>query len=386
MTTQRLFPAANGPGAPSAATGGWLLGVLFSVTSGMRWLNGYWHWVPPGGDTTAAKFALWNRYSTTQQALVPGSVVTSGTLTTGWNFTPLTASIQLAPGALYEACKGWTAVNGIPVTAGQFGSGDPLAAGIVNGFLTGWSAPSGSGAFPAATANYNLGQMLFSNSSGADPAVAMPINGSGDDNLWMDVQVSDTAPAGFSGSYRFRPNMADLGNFSLDTANGFTLGLTFSSSVPCTVSNGWFYTPTGVSVLPSKIGIYRVSDQALIGVNNSPSWSGAAASGWVSSPMPGVTLQAATGYRYVVFEGSNVIWNAAVANYWSTGFGASGLVSGPLAAPDNAAAAAPGQESYHQAGVITYPDTSAGPFDYGLDIEVTPVASGSGLLMAAGII
>jgi hypothetical protein len=381
-TTSRLFPATNGPASPSAASGGWLLGVIFSVAGGMRWLDGYWHWVPPGGDTVARKFALWNRYSTTAQNLVPDSTVLSGALTAGqWNLIPLTNPIQLAPGALYVAAAGWPVTNGIPVISAQFGSGDPFAAGIVNGPLTGWSAPSGSNPFPAGTVNYNLGQMLFANSLGDDPSVAMPNNGSGDDFLGMDVQIDTAAPAGYAGSSRFRPNMADLGNFAMDTANGFTLGLQFSLSQTCAINDVWFYSPAGVTQLPTAVGVYRTPDQSLAAVNASPSWSGAAGSGWVSTPLAG-TLPAGGPYKLAIFQGANVIWNAAVANYWSTGFGSGGLVAGPLSAPDNAGALSPGQESYHQGASMAYPDTNAGPFDYGLDIEVTPVASGSGLAMA----
>lgn len=381
MTTQRLFPSTNGPGAPSAATGGWLLGVLFSVTGGQRWLDGYWNWVPSGGDTVAKKWALWNRYSTTQQALVPGSVVTSGVQTAGqWNFTALPTPIQLSPGALYCAAVGWTATNGIPVTSGQFGAAEPFAAGITNGFLTAWSSPAGSNAFPAATVNYNLGQGLFSNALGADPSVNMPNNGSGDDNLWVDIQVDDTAPVGYSGSYRFYPNKTDLGNFSLDTANGFTLGKQFSVSQTCAINKGWFYSPATVTVLPTAVAVYRTSDQSIVAVNNSPSWSGAAGSGWVSTNFTG-TIPSGGPYKYAVFQGTNAIWNAAVANYYSTGFGANGETAGPLTAPNNAGAVSPGQETFHQAGAISYPDTNVGPFEYGLDIEVTPLVSASGLLL-----
>src|SRR6185437_16592867 len=113
---------------------------------------------------------------------------------------------------------------GIPVTGGQFGTGNPYADGITNGILTGWSALSGSNKFPAAATNYNLGQNLFSNVLGADPTAAMANNGSGDDLLWTDIIVSDTAPATYTGSYRLYPNKGDLGNFSLGTANNFTLG------------------------------------------------------------------------------------------------------------------------------------------------------------------
>lgn len=376
MATYRLFPSTNGPASVTSTSGGWLLGVIFSVTGGMQWLDGYYHWVPAGGDTTPRKCALWNRYSTTQQNLVSGSVVTSGAMTAGqWNFVPLATPIQLAPGALYVAAVGWTVTTGIPVTSNQFGSGNPLAAGIVNGPLTAWSAPSGSNPFPAATVNYNLGQGLFSNALGADPSAAMPNNGSNSDNLWVDVLIDDTAPGGYPGSYRVYPNMADLGNYSLDTANEFTLGCEFSLSQACAISNVWFYSPATVTILPTAVGVYQVSSTTLVASSNSPSWSGAAGSGWISTPLAG-SLSAGTKYKVVVLGGDNTnIWNAAVANYYSTGFGASGLTSGPVSVFSNATADSPGQQSYNLGAAMTYPATNAGPFSYGLDIEVTPQAA-----------
>ena len=57
----------------------------------------------------------------------------------------------------------------------------------------------------------------------------------------MDVQVSDTAPSGYYGSYRLYPNMYDAFGFTNDTANNFTLGMEFSLSQACTVNNVWFY-------------------------------------------------------------------------------------------------------------------------------------------------
>ncbi len=378
MTQYRLFPATNGPAAVAAASGGWLLGVMFSVTGGVKWLNGYYHWVPNNGDATPRKFALWTISSTTTQSVIANSTVTSGTMTLGaWNFVPLPSPIQLAPSVLYCAAVGWTVTTGIPVTSGQFGAAEPFAAGIVNGPLTAWSALAGSNKFPGASLNYGHGQMMFSNVLGADPAAAMPNNGSGDDNLWVDVQVDDTAPAGYSGTYRLYPGKVDLGNFSLDTANGFTLGLEFSLTQQVTLSKGWFYSPAGVAVLPTEVGVYRVSDKTLVAHNAAASWSGAAASGWISTTLTG-TLDAGTNYKYVVFQGANSIWNAAVANWWTgSGFGGSGLTTGPATMP-NSAGADVSQNSYHQAGVISYPDTTAGPFEYGLDFEFTPLAASGG--------
>lgn len=368
---QRLFPSTNGPGASTAASGGWLLGCIFSVTGGMRWLNSYFFWVPPGGDVVARKFALWNQFSTTQNQLIAAANVTSGTLVAGqWNQVNLPSPVQLAPGALYLACTGWTAVNGIPLTGAQFGTGDPLAAGITQGFLSGWSATSGSNTFPAATVNYGLGQMLFSNALGNDPTVNPPNNGSGDDNFWVDILVSDTAPNGYAGSYRFWPNMGDLGNFSLDTANGFTLGWQVNTSRTVTSNRIWFYSPATVTQLPTAVGVFRISDQSLQLSNLAPTWSGLAGSGWISTTLSG-SLPAGS-YKAAVFQGANVVWNAAVANYTSTGFGGGGLVAGPMTAPNNATAAAPGQASYNTStGGIAYPNTNIGPFHYGVDWEVT---------------
>jgi hypothetical protein len=384
----RLFDGVAGrPGVGSSGTqppaavtgynGPFLAGTMFSVLTQMAWLDGYWWWVTAANQTALPqKFALWNIFSTTGQQVVPGSVVTSGALTPGiMNFVPLASPVQLAPGALYNAATGWQTNtgggSGFPDSTNQFGAAQPYAGGIVNGILTGWSDLGGTNQFPAASLNYGHNQGLFS-VAGTDPAVNMPNAGSNSAIFWPDVEISATAPVGYAGSYRMYPNMADLGNFTLDTANGFTLGVEFSLTQDCVVNNAWFYSPATVTQLPSDTGFYRVSDQALVVHNAAPSWSGAAGSGWISAPFTGAVLQAGVNYKYVVFQGLNVIWNAAVANYYSTGFGGAGLTAGPIVIP-NAAGATPGQQSYHQAGVISYPDTIAGPFSYGLDFEVTPL-------------
>ena len=89
------------------------------------------------------------------------------------------------------------------------------------------------------------------------------------------------------------------------------------------------------------------------------------------------SLSSGVNYRVVVFNGAGTpaVWNGASASYWSTGYGGSGLASGPMTFPDNASADSPGQDSYHAGAVITAPDTNAGPYNYWLDIEVTPAAA-----------
>ena len=96
MTTYRLMDGASGrPGVgssgtqpPSAGTsysGDYLAGIVFNVNQGNLWFQGYWWWVGGSGqDTTALKFALWQQTSSGGGGggtLVPGRVVTSGTLT-----------------------------------------------------------------------------------------------------------------------------------------------------------------------------------------------------------------------------------------------------------------------------------------------------------------
>ena len=391
MTIYRLMDGVAGrPGVGSSGTqppasvtstsGGWLLGTQFSVTGQMAWLNGYYVWVASNGDTGAQKFALWNHYGASGggQTVISGSTVTSGTLTAGaWNYVALSTPIQLAPGMQYVAATGWTVTNGIPLTTAQFGGSEPYSGGITNGILTGWSSSVGTNAFPGV--NTLTGQGVFSNVLGSDPGAAMPNNGSDSDNFWVDVQVSDTAPGGYAGSYRLYPNTADFGNYSNDTANNFTLGKQFILSQGCTISNIWFYSPSGVTQLPTEIGVYQSSGPALVASNASPSWSGAAGSGWVKASLSG-TLSASVKYKIAVLNGagSPAIWNGAIANYYTTGFGASGLTAGPITVYDNATADSPGQESYNAGATITYPGTNAGPYAYGLDIELTPVAAPAG--------
>jgi hypothetical protein len=108
--------------------------------------------------------------------------------------------------------------------------------------------------------------------------------------------------------------------------------------------------------------------------NGSPSWSGAAGAGVVSITYTNTVLAAGT-YRVVVFNGAGVpaIWSAQTSVYWSTGPGGSGITNGPLSAPNNASAHTPGQSSFHQGTPIHYPDTNAGPFNYWVDVTVTPI-------------
>ena len=366
--TYRLFPATAGPASAVSYTGPFEAGIVFGLTSGGCWLDGYWWWVCPSGQSTSAqKFALWQTSNGQQGSVVPGSVVTSGTLTAGqWNFVPLAAKLPLAIGATYVASTGFS--NGFPDTNNQFGSGQPYAAGIVNGPLTAYSDASGSLPSPFKTA-----QGVFSVTS-TDPTVSMPIYGSSSCNFWVDLQIDTNPPTGTS--YRLWPGYPTLpGTIDSDTT-GYTLGTEFKLSQSCALDNIWYYSPSGAGSLPTRCGIWNVSSQSEVtGTDKtSPSWSGAAGSGWVACSYSGVTLPAGD-YKVAVFYAGGTKWYQVGVGYWTSGgTGAAGITAGPLTAPGEAAATSPGQSTYHS-GSWAYPNTyesSGGGENYWVDVEVTP--------------
>ena len=370
----------NGPGSPAAYAGNFIAGMLWKTTVNGLWLTGYWHWVPPGGDTIPRKFALWQLTDTTHgttQALVPAGTVTSGTLTAGaWNYVPLPAPIGLSGGVPYCACYGYVAVNGFPDTQNQFGSGQPYAAGITSGPLFAYSGQGTATAEPY-TSNYDQG--VFS-VAGSDPAAVMPTTADQHSNFWVDVQVSYLPPAG--ATYRLWPSQPYATGWVDDTADNFTLGCEFTLNQACTLGKVWFYSQPGVTQLPTECGIWNVATQALVSGTDvtSPSWSGAAGSGWVSVSYTGVTLQAGD-YKAAVLNaaGTPAIWNPTTNGYWGTGPGTGGVNNGPVGAPDTAHATAPGQDTYNLGAAFTYPLTYSAPANganYWVDVEVAPLTAG----------
>ena len=252
MATYRLFPSTSGPGSATSYGGNFLSAVSFTVTQGGCWFQGYWWWVASNGVTSATKCALWCVTGTGTGTLVPGSVVTSGTLTASqWNYIPLPTPVQLAIGyspnnttygGAYVAAIG---VNGnFPATASQFNSGDPYSAGITSGPLLAYSGTTGTKKPP-----YGNAQATFS-VAGSDPSVTLPMtpdsSGDGATNFWVDVQVSDTAPPGYSGTYRLWPNKYDANSAAgLDSAFNYDICVEVHLAQPCVLSKMWTYSPGG---------------------------------------------------------------------------------------------------------------------------------------------
>lgn len=347
------------------------------------WFDGYLWWVCPAGQPTSAqKFALWNLTGGGSGRLVPGSVVTSGTLATGqWNWVPLPAPLPLAIGTCYNACTGFS--GGFPNTEHQFGSAESYGNGIVNGPLSAYSDTSGTLPSP-----YNTAQGVFS-TDGSDPSVHMPANGATSDNFWMDLQVSDTAPSGYSGSYRLWPNKYDAGPTTTgDSAVNYVVATEVHLGEPCALNKIWYYSPSGATQLATECGVWDISTHELVAEDASPKWSGAAATGWVSCAFENVSLSAGK-YKVAVYNGASNpdLWSPKQLHYWDTGVGQNGITSGPVYAPQltNASAAniyqgsgqEPGQAVFAVGPPNQYPNlyVDAAAQNYWVDIEVTPGAA-----------
>jgi hypothetical protein len=369
--TYRLFPATAGPSTPVSYGGSFLCGVLFEVTTGGTWLDGYWWWVCPSGQPTAAQwFALWAVYNGGNgAALVAAASVQSGQLTAGqWNYVPLPTPVPLAIGACYNVCTGFT--GSFPDTNGQFGAGGPHSAGIVNGPLSAFSDQSGT--LPAP---FSMAQGVYS-VAGTDPRVVMPAQGSNSSNFWIDLQVDTNPPAGTS--YRLWPNYPTLPGVCASDTAGYTLATEFQLSRTCTLDNIWFYSGSGAAALPSRCAIWSTSTQKVVAgtENDAPAWvaaggsSATAGSGWASCHYSGVTLPAGD-YKVAVYSPGGAKWYQYTTGYWgANGPANNGITAGPLTAPGLTTAMGPGQATYNP-GAWAYPLTGGTGESFWVDVEVS---------------
>jgi hypothetical protein len=147
----------------------------------------------------------------------------------------------------------------------------------------------------------------------------------------------------------------------------------FSLSSDAALTGVWFYSATGAGRLPTRAGIFRVSDHSLV-TSQVASWSGAAGSGWVKTTFDGsVTLTAGVAYKVVVSAPNDTTsWYAITQNYFSTGAGGSGITSGIITAPNNASAET-NQHAYSSTGTgtLVYPVSGFNASNFWMDVEVT---------------
>ena len=150
MTTYRLWPSTSGPASAISYGGNFISGMAFCVTS-EAWFTGYWWWVcGSGGQSTGpTKCALWQvpYFDNENPVLVPGSVVTSGTLTGGqWNYIPLPTPLPLSLGGspgMTPPINGGDTAYGLATYVAAIGCNGPFP--DTNGYWgTGQTAPTGS--------------------------------------------------------------------------------------------------------------------------------------------------------------------------------------------------------------------------------------------------
>lgn len=174
---------------------------------------------------------------------------------------------------------------------------------------------------------------------------------------------------------------AATGSSIVADTSDYTMGMQFSLSQSASLTGIWFYSAAGAATLPAACCIYLITGtntgtQVTGTVNNSPSWSGAAGSGWVKCAYDGtVTLAPATNYRVCVYHGTGSNWYSATSGYWSSGPGQNGLTSGIITAPKASSADGANQDAFQNPSVgLTYPTASFGSANYWVDVEVTTAA------------
>jgi Concanavalin A-like lectin/glucanases superfamily/Domain of unknown function (DUF4082) len=316
MTTYRLFPSTKGPSTPASyGSNPIVVGVQFQVTTGGCWLDGYWWWVCPTDQPTKEQtFALWQVWvDNVIGNLIAAGTVASGTLKAGeWNFVPLSTPVPLSIGATYIAATGLT--GDFPTTNNEFGGTGPYRAGITQGPLFAYSDITSNGG--SAPSPAGLQQAVYS-TAGSDPTKYMPAEGSNSQNLWIDVEINTNAPA--DASYRLWPNYPIIAGSVSQDPEPQSFGTEFKLSAACTLNKLWFYSPPTVTQLPTACAIYEISSQTIVSgtSNGSPTWSGAAGSGWVSCDYTGVTLPAGD-YKATIYYSGDELFYQENTHYFST--------------------------------------------------------------------
>jgi hypothetical protein len=170
---------------------------------------------------------------------------------------------------------------------------------------------------------------------------------------------------------------AATGSSVANDAASYTMGMQFTLSQPATLTGIWFYSAPGANGLPAGCAIYLRTGAGAGSIvagseNDSPSWSGAAGSGWVRCAYAsGPALAASTVYKVVILKDATSQVYSTTSHYWDSGPGASGLTSGIITAPNSVSADNGNQDSFGVSGSLVYPDSSFSATNYWIDVEVT---------------
>lgn len=153
--------------------------------------------------------------------------------------------------------------------------------------------------------------------------------------------------------------------------DGYAFGVVFTLAAAAPLTGIRYYSAPEETVLPSKCGIFDVATKTIVPgtENDSPAWSGAAGSGWVTCSYDGsATLDTRTaGYCALI------LWPSGGKSYRTVTYPVTG---GGLAAP---AADVYGSANAPFAFAWQYPDKSGaapggGGYDWGIDVVLADPA------------
>lgn len=307
-----------------------------------------------------------------------------------------------------------TTTAGTPVTIGVTSTGSPLDLALLEVKTSGTLYPFvGSPGFLSSSGATSITTNPISPPAGSLLVLMVSSNGSAGNTT---ISVSDTSGLGLTWTERVKLNPSGNGyagiwtavvpstapttifgqldpvlGVSADTSH-YSMGMQFSLSQATPLTGIWFYSGSGAAILPDGCVIYQITapntGSIVTGtLNSSPSWSGAAGSGWVKCSYPGtVTLASGTAYKVVIYNQGGADLYSSTSNYWdSVGPGTSGLTSGVMSAPNNATGDG-GQDSFNTAaGWPNYPASAFSASNYWIDVEVTaggsPPVTPTGLLL-----
>jgi hypothetical protein len=192
----RIFPLVAGPPASaSPQPAGLVNGIAFDVVGQAIALFGYLYWRADATQSASASFALWQITSNSTGIFLGAATTTStSSMVAGqWNYVALPTPFALTSGVTYMAAVGFTGT--FPFNTGVFGGGDRYSAGITNGPLTAFSAPSGTNPTP-----FGNPQCSYTTTGGADPTAQFPNQAFNDENVYVDVVVSPNEVVGLIGA------------------------------------------------------------------------------------------------------------------------------------------------------------------------------------------
>lgn len=186
----------TGPGASTSFGAAFVSGLTFKVTQPGQFLYGYYYWRADSGQSASAQGALWTLTANATGTFQTGTSASTSSMAVGqWNFIALAVPFALTSGTVYRAVIGVT--GNFNDVHSQFGTGGPYSAGIVNGPLTVYSAPTGQGGTNEAPFT-NVFQGTFG-TSGADPTANLPASDDSQANFFVDILVGPAAAPAVSG-------------------------------------------------------------------------------------------------------------------------------------------------------------------------------------------